>query len=113
MYTPMPKLSDVLIALQIGLSCSCIFADVMLTTFTSHAGKASTHTGFISSHRRTDIECARWCSSYHCCYAAQYSKTTQECQLLGRQHMRSLATNPLWTLMANQALGKKKDAYNT
>ena len=104
MYTPMAILSDVTIALYIGLTCSCIFADVMLTTFTNHADKASTLTGFISGRRGTDIECARWCSSYICCYAAQYSKTTQECQLLGRQQMRSLARNPRWILMAGNPL---------
>ena len=93
-------------AIHLMLIVTCSNAVDIRVNFHSHNGIASTLTGFISSQRRTDIECARWCSSYRCCYAAQYSKTTQECQLLGRQHMRSLATSPRWTLMVNQALGK-------
>ena len=93
-----------------ALSCATVLvAGVMTELFTSnfktYYGLASTLPHYKSSSFENVFGCARWCSKEICCYAYQFTNTTEECHLLTRENMQNVVSNPSWNIAADQAIG--------
>ena len=80
--------------------------ELFVSNFKTYYRMASTSTPYKSSSFKNVFGCARWCSKESCCYAYQFTNTTEECHLLTRENMRNIAPNPSWNIAADQALGK-------
>ena len=83
-----------------------VVAELFTSNFKTYYGLASTLPPYKSSSFKNVFGCARWCSKESCCYAYQFTNTTEECHLLTRENMQNIVQSPSWNIAADQAIGK-------